>query len=191
MSNINKAVASLARKDIGFRRVLLASLGIPMKSVPSPLREKMASGLKLAKGGVVQQTMDAFADANTMPAKGVDPYTDPAFLEAMKKRKMKFRGRQWLAPRAWADLMAKATPNGYNDFNPKKVLQWLNRIEKKVGLPGKLKVQPAREYSVAAYVTGPQELLEAIVQSGKRRGGKADENYWDTGKKDVVRLWWD
>ena len=190
MSNINKAVASLARKDIGFRRVLLATLGIPMKSLRSPLREKMASGVKVAN--IVQQTMDAFADANTLPPRGVDPYTDPAFMEAMKKRKMKFRGRQWLAPRAWAELMAKATPGGYNDFDAKKVLRWLNRIEKKVGLPGKLKIQPAREYSVAAYVTGPKELLDAIVATGKRRGGGgADDNFYEQGKKDVVRLWWD
>lgn len=189
MSNLNKAVASLARKDMGFRRVLLATLGIPMKPIHSSLREKMASGMKVAN--IVQKTMDAFADANVPQPKGVDPYSDPVWTKAISKRNLNFRGRQWLTPRAWAELMAKATPNGYNDFNPKKVLRWLNGIEKKVGIPGKLKIQPARESSVAAYVTGPQELLEAIVKSGKRRGGGADENFWDTGKKDVVRLWWD
>jgi len=189
MSKLNKAVASLARKDMGFRRVLMAALGKPLPQPESSLRAKMASGMKVAN--LVQDTMDAFADANTKVPPGADPYEDPAFLEAMKKRKTKWRGRQWIDPRAWAALMAKATPGGYNDFKPMKVLRWLNGIEKKVGIPGKLKIQPAREYSVAAYVNGPQEVLDAIVQSGKRRGGGADENYYERGKDGVVRLWWD
>jgi hypothetical protein len=191
-ASFNQAVAALAKKDIGFRRMLLAALGKPVKRPRSSLRVRMASGVKVAN--VVKQTMDAYADNNYTPSKGYSDYdyNDPAMNEAMQKRDLRFRARQWIEPRAWAALMDKATPGGYNYFSAKKTLRWLNSLEKKLGMAGTLKMQPAREGSVAVYITGPREVLEAIIKGGRRHAAAVDEAWWERGKEgEVVRLWWD
>ena len=174
MSQINKAVAALAKKDIGFRRTLQAALGIAVPEAKSPLLAKMASGMKVAKG--VKETMNAYSDAQD------DNHSD---------RTLMFRATKWMSVKQWTALMVNAVPNGYNDFNAKKVGRWLAAIERKVGA-GPLQMQPAREYSVCAYIRGPRETLEAIIKSGKRGGGRTDEAWWTRGKEgEEVRLWWD
>ena len=189
---MKNAVLRLAKKDIGFRRTLLAALGKPVKRSRSSLRVRMASGVKVAN--VVNDTMNAYADANYTPSKGYSDYdmSDPAMSEAMQNRDLNFRARQWIDARAWAALMDKATPGGYEGFSAKKTLRWLNSLEKKLGMRGSLKMQPAREYSVAAYITGPREVLEAIIKGGRRHAAGVDEAWWERGKEgEVVRLWWD
>jgi hypothetical protein len=190
MSKLNKAVATLARKDIGFRRTLLAALGKEYKVPPSRLAAKIASGVKVAN--VVKDTMDAYADSHfkaSKPFRGA-PDLDPGWEAAMDSRKMKFRGKTWMQPRAWQALMTQATPGGYNAFNAKRVLKWLDNLQRKSGISGQLEIQPAREYSVAAYIRGPRELLELIIQKAKR--SSIDEAGWAQGKEgEEVRLWWD
>jgi hypothetical protein len=174
MSKLNKAVAALARKDIGFRRTLQAALGLPVPEAKSPLLAKMAAGMKVAKG--VKETMNAYSDAQE---------NNPA------DRTLMFRATKWMTVKQWTALMVNAIPNGYNAFSAKKVGRWLATIERKVGA-GPLQMQPAREYSVCAYIRGPRETLEAIIKSGRRRGGSADEAGWERGKEgEEVRLWWD
>jgi hypothetical protein len=191
-ASFDAAVAAVAKRDIGFRRMLLAALGKPVKRPVSPLRVRMASGVKVAN--VVKQTMYAYADTNSTPSKGYSDYdfSDPAMNEAMQKRDLSFRARQWIEPRAWAALMGKAVPGGYNAFSAKKTLRWLNSLEKKLDMAGTLKMQPAREGSVAAYITGPREVLEAVIKGGRRHAAAVDEAWWERGKEgEVVRLWWD
>jgi hypothetical protein len=174
--NFKQAVLKLAKSSPEFRRALKAELTKQTK-----------------RASVVQETMDAYADANYPLPEDMDPMSDEGYLQATSKRKLIFRSRQWLKPREWAALMEKATPGGYNYFEPKKVLRWLNTMESKLNLKGSLEVQPARENSVMMYVRGPQPLIEALVKGGRRGVVAIDEVGWETSgpQSYVAWFWWD
>lgn len=109
---------------------------------------------------------------------------DVEFVQQFKK--MHARGRP-MSVADWTETMKQALvanyPDGdltYNEFDLRKVSKALQAV------PG-VEVAPAREYSVAVYVTGPQDALNKVFKLGKRL--RADEvDFQEDGS---VRLWWD
>jgi len=126
------------------------------------------------------------------------------------ERNLNFLSEKDMDVSEWVEAMDKATPGGYNEFNARRVGKVLAKY------PG-ITVRPAREYSVAAYVSGPEKVLAQMATDLKRNKTlRADEvnvfgpghklrdptNY-DPNKgfdsmpikhtftKPVLRLWWD
>jgi hypothetical protein len=109
---------------------------------------------------------------------------DSEFVQQFKK--MHARGRP-MSVSDWTETMKQAlTANSgdddltYNEFDLPKVSKALQAV------PG-ISLAPAREYSVAIYVSGPQEALNKVFKLGKRL--RADEV--DFQEDGTLRLWWD
>jgi len=105
-----------------------------------------------------------------------------AYSEDYEVRDLNYRDRAWMSPGQWQKVMMEAlawTGGDYNAFNARKVGNWLK------GFKG-IKVQGAREYSVAVYIKGDQETLETIKDEA---WGDADEA--DFERDGTLRLWWD
>ena len=82
----------------------------------------------------------------------------------------------------WADTMKKATPGGYNEFEAGAVAKVLSKFE------GRIKVIPAREMSVAAYIEAdPDTLGEVSLAVRKMRRARPDEIEIDTDSTRVKR----
>ena len=92
-----------------------------------------------------EDLMGAYSDANEGPG----------------KRNLDFLSSKDYSVDEWASAMDKATPGVYNAFNAKQVGKALAQY------PG-IKVRPAREYSVGAYVTGPLEQLQSLFAAHHR-----------------------
>jgi hypothetical protein len=101
---------------------------------------------------------------------------------AERLRDLDWRSSQWMTPHEWAEQAELIVP-GYNDFDARKVGDWLKNFL------GGIRVQPAREGSVALYVKGPRPVLEEMRDSA-RSDVMADEATL-AKNSDVLRLWWD
>jgi hypothetical protein len=103
----------------------------------------------------------------------------------------------------WAKTMAAAlawTGGEYNDFDVRSVKGFFQRFRG-------IKVRPAREGSVAAYVTGPTDILLEMLEEARDRVAYIDESsltdspgrgrWVDEEDPDLpsrglyLRLWWD
>lgn len=134
-------------------------------------------------------TMDAYSDANPV---------------SKAPRQLQHLGSPMKLDQ-WAELMKKATPEGYNEFDPVAVHKFLKKWKK-----GITTVTPAREYSPAVYIRGDEATLRDIAEKAHSNNKiKADEIAvhpdgweWESGsheatpKKEtipgpVLRLWWD
>lgn len=74
--------------------------------------------------------------------------------------------------------------DNYNNFSIDKVCHWLKKYKDTVHF------LPAREYSVALYLSGPISTLREI--QGKAREIEADEAHLrDRDGRTILRLWWD
>jgi hypothetical protein len=153
-------------------------------------------GLLGATEDFTKQVMTAYADAHIEGEAGY-----------------RLRQLYWLAPYAvtpatWYAAMQKATPDGYNEFNAKKVYKWLAKFPD-------ARVWAAREGSVSLFVQPPLDhepggdiLLKAAI-TGAKRTLRADEveilsdgydvrEYIGNSFKTkgsvpgpVLRVWWD
>mgnify|MGYP001611646256 FL=1 len=129
-----------------------------------------------------------------------------------KQRRLRWRARYALPPKALCRVLRKVLPNGYNAFTPDGACRWLDR-------PGALQDVRwyfAREYSVALYAVAPkgaEGLLLRLSWTAKEQA-LADEVYiyaaqelrdrskgdfplkyeggpvrWPEGP--ILRVWWD
>jgi hypothetical protein len=96
-------------------------------------------------------------------------------------RNLNFRDNTWMDPNTWQKIAVQICP-GYNEFSAKRVGKWLKSI-------GGLKVQMARESSVALYVQGDEEALQKVLETAERQGRADEADMQSDGK--TVRLWWD
>ena len=121
----------------------------------------------------------------------VDAWSDRA---ASEFRDLDWRGSEWMTPAEWTEQAELIVP-GYNVFDAREVGRWLQRFSG-------IKVQPAREGSVALYVKGSRATLEKMKELARYRhefpgggpeesealGAEADEASIQDGE---LRLWWD
>lgn len=115
-------------------------------------------------------------------------------LKSMVERKLNWRGTEWVSPAEWAGA-AKLFVPGYNAFDAAAVGKWLAKFTG-------IRVQAAREASVALYVQGDAETLAAMAKDAEgavsadeisfeapgASSGKLNKPY-EAG--DELRLWWD
>jgi len=148
--------------------------------------------------GIVQQTVDAYADVNYTPSPAgtsicvaqTPSAQDPALIVALSRRNLKYRSPHWLSPKAWCLLMTKATPQGYKSFLPTNALDWILNAQKETHSVGTLLIQPARESGVVAYVKGPTELLEVLLAEGRQGAAGILVAEWEK-RGQIIRLEWD
>jgi len=100
-------------------------------------------------------------------------------LSSLPGRDLDWRGSRWMTPADWTDHAIGIVPS-YNEFDPKRVGAWLSTFSG-------IKVQPAREMSVALYIKGPRATLERMRDEAER-AVVADEADVRRGE---LRLWWD
>jgi protoheme ferro-lyase len=166
----------------------------------NPSREKLASELKTLADRVAAKIPDSALDLAMAYA---DAWSEKAvkslFAEALKLpvfqallpqlwdfslssqiRSLQFRDNQWMDLNTWQRIATQICPD-YNEFNARRVGRWLK------GIDSGLKVQMARESSVALYVKGDEGSLQQVLETAEREG-RADE-YDMKGKE--LRLWWD
>jgi len=115
---------------------------------------------------------------------------EPAFATASDRKKMltwnsedirnlRYKSKVAFSPAEIGALFSAIAPT-YNYFSAKRVAKLL--------APFKVKIYPAREYSVGLYIKGKPEDLKAISSMAKSKL-KADEAHiWPDGR---LRLWWD
>ena len=103
----------------------------------------------------------------------------------------------------WDHIMGKAlahTSGQYNDFSVRDItIAFRDAIHELGILENELQFIPAREYSVALYITGSYNYLEELgnyIHSNRNEFNNVDEMniYKDGGRHfsfPVLRLWWD
>ena len=105
----------------------------------------------------------------------------------------------------WHRIMSRALAQDdgdgtYNDFNVEEVTAGLRDAIMELGIgETDVKFIPARENSVALYIAGKYETLEALgnyIYKNRRSFGRVDEiNVYEDGGLEfsypVLRLWWD
>jgi hypothetical protein len=105
----------------------------------------------------------------------------------------------------WHRIMSRALAQDggdgtYNEFDVNVVAAGLRDAIVGLGIgETDLKFTPAREYSVAMYISGAYETLEQLgnyIDKNREKFAEVDElNLYEAGKDDVpgpvIRLWWD
>ena len=105
-------------------------------------------------------------------------------FKAMQIRNLNFRDDKWLILDDWETEMYFATPDDYNAFRATSIADTLRYLLN--DKTQRIKLQIAREGSVACYISADLDTLQLIATSAY--GLLADE-------ADIInnelRLWWD
>lgn len=100
----------------------------------------------------------------------------------------------------WVKTMDIAVGGGYNDFEPKPAGRDLKDALRDISIsPDELKFIPAREGSVALYITGPEHYLRELGEYLDEANFAQEVHFYPDERTTkggtipgpVLRLWWD
>ena len=120
-----------------------------------------------------------------MSNKVIEAYADCCMEDerrAAMLRNLNFRDDRWLSLDEWEECMLLACPDGYNGFNAYEIAEVIRMTLE--GDVDDVRLQVAREGSVACYISGDVNLLKKIRNL---------VHYFDEAdiKNNELRLWWD
>lgn len=120
--------------------------------------------------GMVGKARQVYADAQDDRHRPADYY---------ERRELHWKSNQPVSPADFAKLIHAAVPEGYNDFDPRRVSDIFLRHKD-------VCIELAREGSPTVYVSGPLAALNRLKDLQDKLG--ADEAHIKNGR---LRLWWD